>query len=155
MRWFKACCTRSLSIRLRLLSGPGATADVGVSRRSVPNGVTVLQPLIGLVPVVVDESTHRWLLEHPGVEVTVDLEATTLTLPTGVAVKFPLESFARYGLLNGIDELGYLLSRLRLAARSRQAASGLGPSSPKRGFRPGLLHRVQRLHQIIRRQLAQ
>ena len=65
----------------------------------------------GLVPVVVDETTHRWLLEHPGAEVTIDLESTTLTLPTGETVKFPLESFARYGLLNGVDELGYLLSR--------------------------------------------
>jgi len=67
----------------------------------------------GLVPVVVDETTHRWLLEHPGAEVTIDLESTTLTLPTGETVKFPLESFARYGLLNGVDELGYLLSRAK------------------------------------------
>ena len=65
----------------------------------------------GLVPVVVDETTHRWLLEHPGAEVTIDLESTTLTLPTGETVKFPLESFARYGLLNGVDELGFLLSQ--------------------------------------------
>jgi len=67
----------------------------------------------GLVPVVVDETTHRWLLAHPGAEVTIDLESTTLTLPTGETVKFPLESFARYGLLNGVDELGYLLSRAK------------------------------------------
>ena len=65
----------------------------------------------GLLPVVVDEATHCWLIEHPGAEVTIDLESTTLALPTGASVKFPLESFARYGLLNGVDELGYLLSR--------------------------------------------
>jgi len=66
----------------------------------------------GLVPIVVDEGTSRWLLEHPGAEVDIDLERTRLTLPTGGSVSFPLEAFARHCLLNGIDELGYLRSRL-------------------------------------------
>jgi 3-isopropylmalate/(R)-2-methylmalate dehydratase small subunit len=65
----------------------------------------------GLLPLVVDETTHAWLLAHPGVEVSIDVESTTLTLPDGTAVKFPLEGFARYCLLNGIDELGFLLSQ--------------------------------------------
>lgn len=65
----------------------------------------------GLLPIVVDATTHRWLLEHPGAQVTIDLESSTVTLPTGASVQFPLEPFARYGLLNGVDELGYLLSR--------------------------------------------
>jgi 3-isopropylmalate/(R)-2-methylmalate dehydratase small subunit len=65
----------------------------------------------GLLPLVVDESTHAWLLANPGVEVSIDVESTTLTLPDGTAVKFPLEGFARYCLLNGVDELGYLLSQ--------------------------------------------
>ena len=65
----------------------------------------------GLVPVLVDESTHAWLLAHPGAEVSIDVESTTLTLPDGRAVKFPLEGFARFCLLNGIDELGYLLAQ--------------------------------------------
>ncbi len=64
-----------------------------------------------LLPVVVDEPTHAWLLAHPGVEIVIDVESTTLTLPDGTAVKFPLEGFARYCLLNGIDELGFLLSQ--------------------------------------------
>jgi 3-isopropylmalate/(R)-2-methylmalate dehydratase small subunit len=66
----------------------------------------------GLVPVIVDEATHAWLLEHPGAEVTVDLEQRRLTLPDGRSVQFPLESFARYCLINGVDELGFLQSRL-------------------------------------------
>ena len=66
----------------------------------------------GLLPVVVDEATHAWLLEHPGAEVTIDLDQRRLTLPDGRAVEFPLESFARYCLLNGVDELGFLQSRL-------------------------------------------
>ena len=65
----------------------------------------------GLLPVVVDEKTHAWLLANPGVEIGIDVESSTLTLPDGTAVKFPLEGFARYCLLNGVDELGYLLSK--------------------------------------------
>jgi 3-isopropylmalate/(R)-2-methylmalate dehydratase small subunit len=66
----------------------------------------------GLLPIVVDEVTASWLIAHPGAEVSIDLQATTLTLPTGHCVQFPLESFARYCLLNGVDELGFLLERL-------------------------------------------
>jgi 3-isopropylmalate/(R)-2-methylmalate dehydratase small subunit len=66
----------------------------------------------GLLPVVVDESTSRWLLEHPGAEITIDLQSSSLTLPTGDVVKFPIEPFSRYCLLNGIDELGFLLGRM-------------------------------------------
>jgi len=66
----------------------------------------------GLVPVVVDEGTSQWLIEHPGAEVSIDLESTTLTLPGGKRVQFPLEAFSRYCLMNGIDELGFLLERM-------------------------------------------
>jgi 3-isopropylmalate/(R)-2-methylmalate dehydratase small subunit len=65
----------------------------------------------GLLPVVVDEATHAWLLANPGAEISIDVASTTLTLPDGTAVKFPLEGFARYCLLNGVDELGFLLSK--------------------------------------------
>jgi 3-isopropylmalate/(R)-2-methylmalate dehydratase small subunit len=65
----------------------------------------------GLLPVIVDEATHSWLLANPGAEIVIDLQSNTLTLPNGTAVKFPLESFARYCLLNGVDELGFLLSK--------------------------------------------
>ena len=66
----------------------------------------------GLLPIVVDEATHAWLLAHPGAEVEVDLETRCLRLPDGKAVEFPLEPFARYCLMNGVDELGFLLSKL-------------------------------------------
>ena len=62
----------------------------------------------GLVPVVVDDHTHAWLLENPGVDLTIDVEASTLTLPDGREIAFPIESFARHCLLHGIDQLGYL-----------------------------------------------
>ncbi len=66
----------------------------------------------GLVPVIVDDATHAWLLDHPGAEVSIDLDDRRLTLPDGRSVVFPLESFARYCLMNGVDELGFLQSRL-------------------------------------------
>lgn len=65
----------------------------------------------GLLPIVVDETSHRWLLENPGANVRVDLESTSLHLPNGTTVTFPVEGFARYCLLNGIDELGFLLQK--------------------------------------------
>jgi 3-isopropylmalate/(R)-2-methylmalate dehydratase small subunit len=65
----------------------------------------------GLLPIVVDEQSHQWLLQNPGANVRVDLETTTVHLPNGQSVKFPVEGFARYCLLNGIDELGFLLQR--------------------------------------------
>jgi len=65
----------------------------------------------GLLPVVVDEATHQWLLANPGTEVEIDLPAAVLRLPGGREASFPIEPFARYCLLNGVDELGYLLAR--------------------------------------------
>ena len=66
----------------------------------------------GLLPIVVDDATASWLLDNPGAEVDIDLEATLLTLPTGVSVSFPLEAFARHCLLSGMDELGFLRGKL-------------------------------------------
>jgi len=65
----------------------------------------------GLLPVAVPAPALAWLTAHPGALVTIDLEATTLEAPGLPAVPFPVEPFARYRLLNGIDELGYLLSQ--------------------------------------------
>ena len=65
----------------------------------------------GLLPVIVDEATHRWLLANPGAEVEIDLEQNSVRLPDGRAVKFPMDAFPRYCLLNGVDELGFLLSK--------------------------------------------
>ena len=42
----------------------------------------------------------------------IDLETAHLTLPTGASVAFPIEPFARHCLINGLDELGFLRSKL-------------------------------------------
>jgi 3-isopropylmalate/(R)-2-methylmalate dehydratase small subunit len=67
----------------------------------------------GLVPVQVDPSTHARLLASAPQEVVIDVESATLELADGVQIPFPLEPFARYCLLNGVDELEFLLSRER------------------------------------------
>ena len=62
----------------------------------------------GLVAIVIDGDPHAWLLDNPGVELVIDVESTTLTLPDGREVPFNLDGFARYCLVNGIDQLGFL-----------------------------------------------
>ena len=62
----------------------------------------------GLVAIVVDEDTHAWLLDNPGAELEIDVESTTLTLPDGRSLQFELDNFARYCLIEGIDQLGFL-----------------------------------------------
>jgi 3-isopropylmalate/(R)-2-methylmalate dehydratase small subunit len=71
----------------------------------------------GLVPVLVDSDTHKWLLANPGVEVTVDIERRMLSLPDGREIAFPIDGFSRYCLLNGLDQMGFLLeSETRIRA---------------------------------------
>jgi 3-isopropylmalate/(R)-2-methylmalate dehydratase small subunit len=65
----------------------------------------------GLVPVVLDPQSHARLLAAPGADVSIDLETRTLTLPGGGTASFSIDAFARYCLMNGVDELGFLLSQ--------------------------------------------
>lgn len=65
----------------------------------------------GLLPVVVDPDTHAELLANPGIELTVDLEARHIRFPDDRTVDFPIDNFARYCLMEGIDQLGFLLQQ--------------------------------------------
>jgi 3-isopropylmalate/(R)-2-methylmalate dehydratase small subunit len=65
----------------------------------------------GLVAIVVPADVHGWLLASPGATVNVDLAAQTLTLPDGRAIEFPIDAFSKHCLLEGIDELGYILQQ--------------------------------------------
>ena len=65
----------------------------------------------GVLPVVVDDDSHGWLIAHPGAEVVVDLEALEVRLPDGRTAPFEVEAFSRYCLLNGVDPLGFLLGK--------------------------------------------
>ena len=67
----------------------------------------------GLLPVALVQSAHASLLDQlakfPLANVTIDLESQTATLPDGSSHKFSVDPFARHCLLNGVDELGFLL----------------------------------------------
>jgi 3-isopropylmalate/(R)-2-methylmalate dehydratase small subunit len=77
----------------------------------------------GLIPVTVDKATHGWLVENPGVEVTVDVAASKLILPDGRSVSFPIDGFSKYCLLNGVDQLGYLLNQADAISRFEDTRS--------------------------------
>jgi 3-isopropylmalate/(R)-2-methylmalate dehydratase small subunit len=69
----------------------------------------------GLLPIVVDANTHRALFEQvaaaPDMEVTVDLETQLVHLPDDQDIEFSVDPFARRMLLDGTDEIGWLLAR--------------------------------------------
>ena len=79
----------------------------------------------GLLPIRVDEETYYQLVslcqEDPETRVTVDLERQVLLLPGGQQAQFPIDAFARHCLLNGVDQLGFLLSQ-SAAIESYEAA---------------------------------
>lgn len=66
----------------------------------------------GLVPIVIDEESHQWLLDNPGAEVTVDVARSVVILPEGQEISYPIDQFARYCLLEGVDQLGFLQNHL-------------------------------------------
>jgi len=67
----------------------------------------------GLLPIVVPREIHTELLrlaeEHPEAEYEVDLASQTLVLPDGRRVEFPVDPFAKQCMLEGVDELGWIL----------------------------------------------
>jgi 3-isopropylmalate/(R)-2-methylmalate dehydratase small subunit len=68
-----------------------------------------------LLPIVVPPDVHEALFatvaRNPEARVKIDLAAQQLTLPDGRAVEFPVDSFAKQCLLDGVDELGYILKQ--------------------------------------------
>ncbi len=64
----------------------------------------------GLLPIVVDAASHARLCAAPAEKVAIDLEKLTVSLPGGGEASFPLEPFARYCLMEGVDELTFLLA---------------------------------------------
>ena len=83
----------------------------------------------GLVPVVVPPEAHAALFalveREPSAEVTFDLAAQTLTQPDGQRIEFPVDPFSKHCLLEGVDELGYILKNEGAIAayESRRAGS--------------------------------
>ncbi len=74
----------------------------------------------GLLPILVDRDSHRWLLANPGAEVFIDLKTAMIAM-NGKSVAFPIDRFSRYCLMNGIDQLGFLLEQNAAITRYEQA----------------------------------
>lgn len=64
----------------------------------------------GLLPVIVDEGTHHKLLEEPGKAILVDLPSKSLRFD-GETVHFDIDDFSHHCLLNGLDQLAYILEQ--------------------------------------------
>ncbi len=68
----------------------------------------------GLLPVTIPSDVHArlvsWTTAGTRAVLRIDVMSETLTLPDGTGVRFPIESFAKHCLLEGVDELGYLLN---------------------------------------------
>ena len=68
-----------------------------------------------LLPIVVPTDVHEELFAavaaDPAAAVKVDLANQTLTTPSGRAVEFPIDGFSKHCLLEGVDELGYILGQ--------------------------------------------
>jgi 3-isopropylmalate/(R)-2-methylmalate dehydratase small subunit len=91
-----------------------------------------------LLPIVVPREVQAELFSlvarDPAVTVAVDLEARKLTLPGGREVEFPVDSFARRCLLEGVDELGYILTQeAAIAAFEARREATLNTLAPEAG----------------------
>jgi 3-isopropylmalate/(R)-2-methylmalate dehydratase small subunit len=77
-----------------------------------------------LLPIVVPRDVHAELFRNPNQTVKVDLASQKLTLADGRAVGFPVDEFSKHCLLEGIDELGYILQQeTAIAAFEEQHAA--------------------------------
>jgi len=77
-----------------------------------------------LLPIVVPRDVHAELFKNPDGVVKVDLASQTVTLPGGRTVEFPVDSFAKHCLIEGIDELGYILQQAPAIAAFENAHPG-------------------------------
>ena len=69
----------------------------------------------GLLPVTLPDETVGRLLDmierDPTASLAVDLPSQAVTLPDGQVLSFGIDPFRKLCLLEGVDDLGYLLSR--------------------------------------------
>jgi len=114
-------CGSSREHALWALAGWGFRAVISTSFADIFRNNSLKN---GLLPIVVDEETHRYLFDlieesaqatRKGTSVvSVDLASQTLTLPGGKQVSFPIDGFSKTCMLEGVDQLGYLLKRVDL-----------------------------------------
>jgi 3-isopropylmalate/(R)-2-methylmalate dehydratase small subunit len=77
----------------------------------------------GLLPVVLEPALVEELLGQPGIELRIDVASSSVEFPDGRIASFELDAFARTCLLEGVDQLGYLLKHEAAIARFEQKRS--------------------------------
>jgi 3-isopropylmalate/(R)-2-methylmalate dehydratase small subunit len=109
------------------LTGFGFRAVVSTSFADIFKGNALKN---GLLPVEVDAAAHAALkaalAKDPSLQVTVDLASQTITWPGGVPVTFRVNAFSKTCLLEGVDELGYILKQEARIAEHERRAAGTG-----------------------------
>jgi 3-isopropylmalate/(R)-2-methylmalate dehydratase small subunit len=93
---------------------PWALLDLGLRAVLAPRIADIFRNNAlknGLLALEIDEAAHARLLERAGEVLRLDVEAGTVTAPDGGVARFNLDPFVRRCLLDGVDELGYLLQR--------------------------------------------
>jgi len=79
----------------------------------------------GLLAIQISVEEHTFLLNNPGIELAIDLQQCQIELPDGGRFSFNMDGFSRTCLLQGVDQLGYLLnhqSAIDAYEQSRSAA---------------------------------
>jgi 3-isopropylmalate/(R)-2-methylmalate dehydratase small subunit len=96
----------------------GFRAVISTSFADIFKGNSAKNSLLTIVvPPETQKKLFAALAADPAATVTIDLESTTITLPDGEAVQFPIDEFARYCMLEGVDELGYILQQEEAIAK--------------------------------------
>ncbi len=70
----------------------------------------------GLLPITLPEATVNMLMdlaeEDPATRILIDLPAQTVTLPDGQQLSFDIDAYRKQCLIQGLDDLGYLLANM-------------------------------------------
>ncbi len=77
----------------------------------------------GLLPIEVSKEVHAALFANPDQEVTIDLKSQTLKFADR-SVEFPVDAFSKHCLLEGVDELGFILKQQDAIAAYEARAAG-------------------------------
>ncbi|UZW59889.1 3-isopropylmalate dehydratase small subunit [Lysobacter enzymogenes] len=85
----------------------------------------------GLLPIVVEQELLDELLDRPGIELRIDVRDRRLHMPDGRSVQFPLDAFAQTCLIEGVDQLGYLLRQLDAIHVYEQRRAAAHQESPQ------------------------